>query len=70
MVIIAGAMNVMYHAMQNIGGMDWSSIAKSITGIGSVLAEVAIFDKYSGNAQNVLTTSTSLVIIAGAMNVM
>ena len=70
MVIIAGAMNVMYHAMQNIGGMDWSSIAKSITGIGSVLAEVAIFDKYSGNAQNVLKTSTSLVVIAGAMNVM
>ena len=70
MVIIAGAMNVMYYAMQKIGGMDWSSIAKSIAGIGSVLAEVAIFDKYSGNAQNVLKTSTSLVIIAGAMNVM
>ena len=70
MVIIAGAMNVMYYAMQNIGTMDWSSIAKSIAGIGAVLAEVAIFDKYSGNAQNVLKTSTSLVIIAGAMNVM
>ena len=70
MVIIAGAMNVMYYAMQNIGGMDWSSIAKSIAGIGAVLAEVAIFDKYSGNAQNVLKTSTSLVVIAGAMNVM
>ena len=70
MVIIAGAMNVMYYAMQNIGTMDWSSIAKSVAGIGSVLAEVAIFDKYSGNAQNVLKTSTSLVVIAGAMNVM
>ena len=70
MVIIAGAMNVMYYAMQNIGNMDWSSIAKSISGIGAVLAEVAIFDKFSGNAQNVLKTSTSLVIIAGAMNVM
>lgn len=70
MVIIAGAMNVMYYAMQNIGNMDWSSISKSIAGIGAVLAEVAIFDKYSGNAQNVLKTSTSLVIIAGAMNVM
>ncbi len=70
MVIIAGAMNVMYYAMQNIGNMDWSSIAKSVTGIGGVLAEVSIFDKYSGKAQNVLKTSTSLVIIAGAMNVM
>ena len=70
MVIIAGAMNVMYYAMQNIGNMDWSSISKSIAGIGAVLAEVAIFDKYSGNAQNILKTSTSLVIIAGAMNVM
>ena len=70
MVIIAGAMNVMYYAMKNIGNMDWSSISKSIAGIGAVLAEVAIFDKYSGNAQNVLKTSTSLVIIAGAMNVM
>ena len=70
MVIIAGAMNVMYYAMQNIGTMDWSSISKSIAGIGAVLAEVAIFDKYSGNAQNVLKTSTSLVVIAGAMNVM
>ena len=70
MVIIAGAMNVMYYAMQNIGNMDWSSISKSISGIGAVLAEVAIFDKYAGNAQNVLKTSTSLVIIAGAMNVM
>lgn len=70
MVIIASAMNVMYYAMQNIGNMDWSSIAKSVTGIGGVLAEVSIFDKYSGKAQNVLKTSTSLVIIAGAMNVM
>ncbi len=70
MVIIAGAMNVMYYAMQNIGNMDWSSIAKSVTGIGGVLAEVSIFDKYSGKAQNVLKTSTSLVIISGAMNVM
>ena len=70
MVIIAGAMNLMYYAMQNIGNMDWSSIAKSVAGIGAVLAEVAIFDKYSGNAQNVLKTSTSLVVIAGAMNVM
>ena len=70
MVIIAGAMNVMYYAMKNIGDMDWSSISKSIDGIGAVLAEVAIFDKYSGKAQNVLKTSTSLVIIAGAMNVM
>ena len=70
MVIIASAMNVMYYAMQNIGNMDWSSIAKSVTGIGGVLAEVSIFDKYSGKAQNVLKTSTSLVIISGAMNVM
>ena len=70
LVIIAGAMNVMYYAMQNIGNMDWSSIAKSVAGIGSVLAEVSIFDKYSGKAQNILKTSTSLVIIAGAMNIM
>ena len=70
MVIIASSMNIMYYAMKNIGDMDWSSIAKSVTGIGGVLAEVSIFDKYSGKAQNVLKTSTSLVIIAGAMNVM
>lgn len=70
MVIIAGAMNAMYYAMENIGDMDWSSIAKGLTGIGAVLAEVAVFDKYSGNAQNVLKTSISLTIIAGAMNVM
>ena len=70
MVIMAGAMNVMYYAMQNIGNMDWSSISKSVTGIGTVLAEIAIFDKFSGKAQNVLKTSTSLVVIAGAMNVM
>ena len=70
MVIMASAMNIMYYAMKNIGNMDWSSITKSVAGIGAVLAEVSIFDKYSGKAQNVLKTSTSLVIIAGAMNAM
>ena len=67
MVIIAGAMNVMYYAMQKIGTMDWSSIAKGLTGMGGALAEISLFSNFTGNAQNIIKSSVALGIMSGAM---
>ena len=57
----------MYYAMQKIGTMDWSSIAKGLTGMGGALAEISLFSNFTGNAQNIIKSSIALGIMSGAM---
>lgn len=67
-LILATALNVMYYAVKNIGSLDWEDIKKGLMGIGGVLAEVAVFDKLTSNAKNVIATSVSIGIISIAIN--
>ena len=70
LTIIAGAMNIMYYALSNIGHLDWSQIAKGLTGMGGVLLEISLYSNFTSNCSNYVKMGVSLTVMAGAMNVM
>ncbi len=68
-VILSSAMLILGEAVKNFGGMNWTEIGKGLASIGALLAELAIFSNLTGNAKHVVSTGTSLVLIAASMKI-
>lgn len=68
-VILAAAIKVLASACKDFGEMKWSEIAKGLTSIGALLAEVTAFTKLTGNAKNVISTGLALIEISAAMKI-
>ena len=67
-VILAAAMNVMAKACKTFGNMPWGNIAKGLSSVGILLAELALFTNLNGNAKKLLATGISMMAIGVAMN--
>lgn len=68
-VILAAAMKVLASACKDFGRMEWSEIGKGLTGIGGLLAELAVFTNLAGNAKHVMSTGVALIAIGAAMKI-
>lgn len=68
-VILAAAMKVLASACKDFGQMDWNEIGKGLSGIGGLLAELAIFTNLAGNAKHVMSTGVALIAIGAAMKI-
>lgn len=68
-VILSAAMKVLASACTDFGGMEWAEIAKGLTSVGVLLAEITAFTKLTGNAQHVISTGLALIEIAAAMKI-
>lgn len=69
MVILGAAIKILASACQTFAGMSWEEIAKGLTSVGILLAELAIFTNLTGNAKHVISTGAALVIIGAAMKI-
>ena len=68
-VILAAAMKILASACKDFGEMSWEEIGKGLASVGVLLTEIALFTKITGNAKHVMSTGTSLVIIAASMKI-
>lgn len=68
-IILAAAMKVLASACKDFGQMEWSEIGKGLTGIGGLLAELAVFTNLAGNAKHVMSTGVALIAIGAAMKI-
>jgi len=68
-VILAAAMKILASACEDFAQMKWSEIAKGLTAIGVLLAEIAIFTNVTGNAKHVISTGIALIAIGTAMKI-
>lgn len=68
-VILAAAMKVLASACKDFGQMEWSEIGKGLTGIGGLLAELAVFTNLAGNAKHVMSIGVALIAIGAAMKI-
>ena len=66
-VILAAAMNVLAIACKSFAQLEWGEIGKGLTAIGALLLEIALFTNLTGNAKHVISSATSLMIIAATM---
>lgn len=68
-VILSAAMKVLASACKDFGQMEWSEIGKGLSGIGGLLAELAVFTNLAGNAKHVMSTGVALIAIGAAMKI-
>lgn len=68
-VILAAAMKILASACKDFGNMEWEEIGKGLTGIGILLAEIALFTNLTGNAKHVISTGVALIAIGAAMKI-
>lgn len=67
LLILSGAIVVLAHAVKQFGAMDPNTIVKGLMGVGTILAELAIFTNITRGGVKVMTTAIGLTILAGAM---
>ena len=68
-VILSSAIKVLASACEDFGNMSWGEIVKGLTSVGLLLGEITAFTKLTGNAKNVISTSTGLVLVAASMKI-
>lgn len=69
-VILSSAMIILSKAVENFGSMSWDEIGKGLTAIGTLLLELALFADLSKNANSILSTGVSMVLLAASMKIL
>lgn len=70
LVIFSAAIKILASVCKDLSSLNWSELGKGLTGVGALLAEVAVFlriAKFSGKA---ITTATGIVILAASMKIL
>lgn len=70
MIIFAGAIKILASVCNNLAALSWEQLAKGLTGVGVLLAEVSLFlntAKFSGKSIN---TAASIVVLSGAIKIL
>lgn len=69
MIALAAAIKILASACEDFAGMSWGEIAKGLTSVGVLLAELAAFAALTGNANSLISTGLALIEIAAAMKI-
>lgn len=69
MVIVGASMEIFADVMSKIGNLDWNQIGKSLSGIGGILSELAVFNIINKYGANFMKAAVSMTIIGGAMEI-
>lgn len=69
-LILSAALNVLAGAVRSIATVGSDRLGSSLTAIGLLLAELALFTKLTSGTKGVITTSVGLILLSTAMNIM
>lgn len=67
MMAVAAAVLVLSFAMEKLGKLDWDEIGKGLTGVGVIMAELALFMKGASFSPMAVTSSAGILILATAL---
>ena len=67
LIALAAALLILSSAVEKLSKIDIKGLAKGLTAIGIILAELAAFTKLTGDSKNVITTAIGLTILGGAI---
>lgn len=68
-VILASAIKILASACEDFAKIKWEGLAKGLSAISVLLAQITIFTKLTGNAKSVISTGIALIAIAAAMKI-
>ena len=67
-ILLAASMKILASACKDFGAMSWGEIGKGLASIGGLLLEISVFSKLT-DKKKMMSTGTSLVIIASSMKI-
>ena len=70
LVVFAAAISILASACKKLSTLDWDALAKGLTGVGVLLAEVAVFLRIAKFESGSISTATGLVVLAAAINIL
>lgn len=69
MVIFAGAIKMLASACADLAQLDFAGLAKGLTGVGVLMAEVSLFTNTVKINKGAVSTATGILVLASAMKV-
>lgn len=69
MVVFAGAIKLLASACIDLAQLDFAGLAKGLTGVGVLMAEVSLFTKKVTINKGAVATATGILVLASAMKV-
>jgi tape measure domain-containing protein len=70
LVVLAVAVRMLVSSVQELGGMDWESLAKGLVGVGTLLGALALFTKFVAADKAGLTQGIGIILLATGLKVL
>lgn len=70
MIILGAAIRVLVFSVKELGEMNWESLAKGLTGVGVLLAELALFTKFAQVDKAGIGSGIGLILLATALKIL
>lgn len=70
LIIFGAAIKILASACKDLSQLQWDELGRGLTGVGTLLSEIAIFLRIGKFDGKMISTATGIVILAGAMKVL
>jgi len=70
LVVLAVAVRLLVNSVQQLGGMDWESLAKGLVGVGTLLGALALFTKFAAADKGGVTQGLGIILLAAGLKVL
>lgn len=70
LIALSVALNILSKAVESLSKLDLTSLGKGVGAVGVLLTEITLFNRLNGKSANVISTSTGLVILGGALAIL
>lgn len=70
LVVLALAVRLLVNSVQELGGMDWESLAKGLVGVGTLLGALALFTKFSAVDKGGVVQGLGIILLAAGLKVL
>jgi tape measure domain-containing protein len=70
LVILSVAIRLLVESVEELGKMDWSSLAKGLVGVGVLLASLALFTKFAAADKGGITQGAGIVLLATGLKIL
>jgi tape measure domain-containing protein len=70
MILLGVAVRLLVESVEEIGKLDWASLAKGLVGVGALLASLALFTKFVEADKGGITQGAGIILLATALKIL
>lgn len=70
LILLAAAIRILVGAVKDLGGMDWGTLAKGLTGTAVLLGSLALFTKFAEAGKIGVLSGAGIILLATALKIL